>query len=124
MSKHCCNNNCCNSGGGFNNNIVGGNNPFIYILAIFLVFGGVGFGEGSFWSGYNNIFRCSGFNNGWCTDNNSGFNGSLFNNGNYNTNNPLGSNISNSNFSNSNLAGLLNGFSDNNNSIIGNLLDE
>ena len=75
MSRHycnkessCCNNNCCNPCEGYSNGVLGFGNSFFYILAILLIFGGGGFGPGSFFGDYNNIYRCSGFNTGWCND--------------------------------------------------------
>lgn len=105
MSRNCCNNessycnnNCCTPCNGCNNGVSGLGGFGFYILAIFLLFGGGGFGPGSFWGDYGKIFRCSGFNNAWCD--NAGFNNSNF------TSNTI---------SNSNLAGLLGGFSGNSN---------
>lgn len=72
------------------------NNPLFYTLAIILLFSGGGFSTNSFWGSYNNIFRCSAFNNGWCNDIN-------LNNTNFNTiNNPFNNNFFN-NSSNSKL---------------------
>ena len=123
MSRHycnkessCCNNNCCNPCEGYSNGLLGFCNSFFYILAILLIFGGGGFGPGSFFGDYNNIYRCSGFNTGWCND--SGSNNSIFNNSNFSSNT-----LSNSNFSNSNIAGLISGLSGNGNFDIGNLTD-
>ncbi|WP_342985619.1 hypothetical protein [Clostridium saudiense] len=123
MSRHycnkessCCNNNCCNPCEGYSNGVLGFGNSFFYILAILLIFGGGGFGPGSFFGDYNNIYRCSGFNTGWCNDN--GSNNSIFNNSNFSSNT-----LSNSNFSNSNIAGLISGLSGNGNFDIGNLTD-
>ena len=117
MSRNCCNNessycnnNCCTPCNGCNNGVSGLGGFGVYILAIFLLFGGGGVGPGSFWGDYGKIFRCSGFNNGWCDN-------SQFNNGSF-TNN-----ISNTNLSNSNLAGLLGGLSNNSNFDISNLTD-
>lgn len=89
MSRNYCNNesSCCNPCNGYSNGISDFNSSWFYILAIFLLFGG-GFGKGGFWSDYNKIFSCSGFNNGWC--NNSGFNSGNF----------IGNNLSNINSSN------------------------
>lgn len=122
MSRNCCNtesycyNNCCNPCNSYNNGISGFNNSFFYTLAIFFIFGG-GFGPGSFWGNYNNIFGCSGFNNGWC--NNIGSNN--FNTGNYSNNNLIGNSLSNTNFSNADFAGFLSGLSGNSNFNVGNL---
>ena len=123
MSRHycnkessCCNNNCCNPCEGYSNGVLGFGNSFFYILAILLIFGGGGVGPGSFFGDYNNIYRCSGFNTGWCND--SGSNNSIFNNSNFSSNT-----LSNSNFSNSNIAGLISGLSGNGNFDIGNLTD-
>ena len=117
MSRNCCNNepsycnnNCCTPCNGCDNGVSGLGGFGFYILAIFLLFGGGGFGPGSFWGDYGKIFRCGGFNNGWCDN-------SQFNNGSF-TNN-----ISNTNLSNSNLAGLLGGLSNNSNFDISNLTD-
>lgn len=96
--SYCCNNNCCTPCNGCNNGVSDLGGFGFYILAIFLLFGGGGFGPGSFWGDYGKIFRCSGFNNAWCD--NTGFNNSNF------TSNTL---------SNSGLAGLLGGFSGNGN---------
>ena len=120
MSRHycntesyCCNNNCCNPCGKYGNGISGFGGSCFYILAILLIFGGGGFGPGSFFGDYNNIYRCSGFNTGWCND--SGSTSNSFNNNNFNSNM-----LSNSN---SNIAGLINGLSGNGNFDIGNLTD-
>ena len=121
MSRHycnkessCCNNNCCNPCEGYSNGVLGFGNSFFYILAILLIFGGGGFGPGSFFGDYNNIYRCSGFNTGWC----SATNHSILNNSNFSS-----TTLSNSNFSNSNIAGLISGLSGNGNFDIGNLTD-
>lgn len=106
-----CNNNCytqCNNYGNSSSNFA---NYWFYMIAIFLLFGGSGFGPGSFWSDYDKIFRCSGFSNSWC--NNSGSNNSSFN----------GNNLSNNNLSNSSLTGLIGDLSNNSNFDIGNLTD-
>ena len=116
MSRNCCNttSSCCNPCDGYGIFSFGG--AWLYILAIMLIFGGGGFGPGSFFGDYNNIYRCSGFNTGWCND--SGSNNSIFNNSNFSSNT-----LSNSNFSNSNIAGLISGLSGNGNFDIGNLTD-
>ena len=112
----CCNNSCCNLCDGYGNGVLGLGSSWVYILAILLIFGGGAFSPGSFWSGYNNIFRCSGFNNGWCTDTAS----NNFNNSSFNTSNSVKS-IPNTNLSTANLAGLLGGLSGNSNFDIGDL---
>ena len=121
MSRNCCNNessycnnNCCTPCNGCNNGVSGLGGFGFYILAIFLLFGGGGFGPGSFWGDYGKIFRCSGFNNAWCD--NLGFN--KFNNGIFGNSNFGSNNLSNANLSST---GLLEGLSDNNNFDIGNL---
>ena len=116
MSKNCCNtespfcnNNCCNPCNGYGNGISSFGGSWFYMLAIFLLFGGSGFGPGSFWDDYGKIFRCSGFNK---------FNNAIFGNSNFGSNN-----LSNANLSNTGLAGLLGGLSGNSNFNIGNLTD-
>lgn len=83
--SYCCNTNCCNNCDSYNNGALGCfNGSCLYILAILLLFFGGGFGPCSFWSNYGNIFRCSGFNNGWCNNIGSNkFNNGIFNNGNF-----------------------------------------
>ena len=71
MSRSCCNNNSCNSCNG--NSALDFGNSWIAVLAIFLIFGGGGFSQSSFWGDYNKVFRCSGFANAWCDNNNSNF---------------------------------------------------
>ena len=126
MSKNCCNtespfcnNNCCNPCNGYGNGISSFGGSWFYMLAIFLLFGGSGFGPGSFWDDYGKIFRCSGFNNAWCD--NIGFN--KFNNGIFGNSNFGSNNLSNANLSNTGLAGLLGGLSGISNFNIGNLTD-
>ena len=120
----CCNNNCCNPCNGYGNGSSNFGSYWFYMIEIFLLFGGSGFGPGSFWGDYGKIFRCSGFNNAWCD--NIGFNkfnNSIFSNGNFGNSNFVGNNLSNANLSNTGLAGLLGGLSNNSNFDIGNLTD-
>lgn len=98
-ASSCCNNNYCNTGAS------GIDNSLTYMLAILLLFAGGGSQPGSFWGNYNNMFLCSGFNNGWCSNNGS--------NNNFN-----GNNLSNTNFT-----GFLNNLSDNNNIDINKVTD-
>lgn len=107
----CCNNNCCAPYNGYGNGSSNFCSYLFYMIAIFLLFGGSGFGPGSFWGDYGKIFRCSGFNNGWC--NTTGSSNVSF----------TGNNLSNTNLSNTGLAGLLGGLSNNSNFNIGNLTD-
>ncbi len=118
MSRNCCNNEsfCCNNNcyapyNGYDNGSSNFGSYWFYMIAIFLLFGGSGFGPGSFLGDYGKIFRCSGFNNAWCDS-------SKFSNGSFTSNN-----ISNNNLSNSGLAGLLGGLSGNSNFDIDNLTD-
>ena len=102
MSRHCCNNNCCNHCNGYGNSMPSKSDSWVFILAILLIFGGGSFGESSFWNSYGDIFRCSGFNNGWC--NNMGSSNSNLNTGNYTNSLFNSNNLSNANLSNTNLA--------------------
>lgn len=122
MSRNCCNtesydcnNNCCNPCNSHGNGLLGSGGSWLYTLAILLLFGGGGFGPGSFWGIYNSIFRCSGFNNHWCDSSvfNNIFN--TFNAGTFSSENNFNSNFSANNLSNTNLTGLLGGFSDDSN---------
>ena len=101
MSRNCCNttSSCCNPCDGYGIFSFGG--AWLYILAIMLIFGGGGFCPGSFWGGYNNIFRCSGFNNGWCDNiDSNNFNSNSFSSGYYSNSTLSSNNISNTNFAN------------------------
>ena len=120
----CCNNNCCNTCNGYGNTVSPFGGSWFYMLAILLLFAGGGFGPSSFWGDYGKIFRCSGFNNGWC--NNIGFNNfnnGIFNNSIFNTSNNGNNNFKGNNLSNVNLAGLLGGLSGNSNFNISSLTD-
>lgn len=91
----CCNNSYRNTYNTCTDGVSNYANSFPYILAILLLFGGGGSKPGSFWSNYNNMFLCSGFNNGWCSNTGS--------NTNFNSNNFSSSNVDgfiNSSFNN------------------------
>ena len=125
----CCNNNCCNTCNCYGNTVSPFGGSWFYMLAILLLFAGGGFGPSSFWGDYGKIFRCSGFNNGWCNNkifnnfNNGIFNNGIFNNSIFNTSNNGNNNFRGNNLSNVNLAGLLGGLSGNSNFNISNLTD-
>lgn len=62
---------CCNPFYNYGNDFTAfSNSCFNSLVILFLFFGG-GRGPGSFWSPYNQIYGCSGFNSDWC--NNTGF---------------------------------------------------
>ena len=123
----CCNNNYCAPYNGYGNASSNLGSYLFYMIAIFLLFGGSGFGPGNFWGDYNKIFRCSGFSNAWCDNVEfnkfNKFNNGIFSNGNFANNNFGNNNPSNTNISNTALAGLLGSLSGNSNFDIGNLAD-
>lgn len=120
----CCNNNYYAPYNGYGNASSNLGSYLFYMIAIFLLFGGSGFGAGNFWGDYNKIFRCSGFSNAWCDNVEfNKFNNGIFSNGNFANNNFGNNNPSNTNISNTALAGLLGSLSGNSNFDIGNLAD-
>lgn len=98
---YCKSDSCC--GNKFNDycqNLLSRDNSGFFILVILSLFFSGGFAINSFLGPYNNIYRCSGFNNGWCNDFDLNNDTPSFFNGN---------NLGGNNFLQNNFSGFLNG---------------